>query len=436
MSAALSLVVVTSNAEETLGTCLSSFRESVDEMVVMDLRSVDKTEEIAKQHGAIYCAADLRTRDVRDLKIEGAKLATGNWCLFVEPDFQLARPEKSRELCEFLQQTDLDRAIAIRVFDVHSSGELIASSFESRLVPRTSIDEIGADGLCISDSPILDGLALIRSGGLAENAQLRLQCEQQIVLLEHARTNNLEDRSLQYRLGIAHYRARRFTEAISVFAHLALDVQSEWPPIESVYWHWIQSLRHDERPLAEILQCARRALELKPLNPDLWFATGLALVAAEELDKAREYLERAKQLLEAQTDQAHWQSLVHRPWALFEEMGELDLLRGSHETAYEALRLSMQMRGPETSRYVQTLNTTLGLALDLHRDQEELDVLFEQLFELENAPLDMFFLAIRKEWSTGDRARAQKTLLGAAGRYPRVKGDSEYRKIAQELSIL
>jgi len=54
MEVQLSAVIITYNEEKNIGRCLESLKEVVDEMVVVDSYSSDRTGEICKEYGAVF----------------------------------------------------------------------------------------------------------------------------------------------------------------------------------------------------------------------------------------------------------------------------------------------------------------------------------------------------------------------------------------------
>lgn len=56
--AKISAVVITQNEEEHIGACICSLMPVVDEVVVVDSHSTDRTVSIAKSHGAVVLSVD------------------------------------------------------------------------------------------------------------------------------------------------------------------------------------------------------------------------------------------------------------------------------------------------------------------------------------------------------------------------------------------
>lgn len=84
----LSACLIVKNEEKHLDRCLSSLKGLVDEIVVVDTGSTDRTIEIAEKHGAKighfkWCD------DFAAARNESLKLATGHWALWIDADEEL-----------------------------------------------------------------------------------------------------------------------------------------------------------------------------------------------------------------------------------------------------------------------------------------------------------------------------------------------------------
>src|SRR3989344_364212 len=84
----LSLCMITKNEEQFLEQCLNSVKELVDEIIIVDTGSTDKTTEIAgKFTDKIY---DFKwCDDFSAARNESLKHATKNWILVLDADEQL-----------------------------------------------------------------------------------------------------------------------------------------------------------------------------------------------------------------------------------------------------------------------------------------------------------------------------------------------------------
>ncbi len=99
MTAHISLTMIVKNEAATLGRCLASVRNLVDEIIVVDTGSSDNTKEIAGQYGARIF--DLPWPDsFAAARNESLRHATGQWILWLDADehFDDANRDKLRHL--------------------------------------------------------------------------------------------------------------------------------------------------------------------------------------------------------------------------------------------------------------------------------------------------------------------------------------------------
>ncbi|TSC88435.1 MAG: Glucosyl-transferase [Microgenomates group bacterium Gr01-1014_16] len=92
----LSVVLATFNEEENLGQCLESVQDIIDEIVVVDGESTDKTVEIAKKFGARIISTTNKP-NFHINKNMAIDAATGDWILQLDAD-EVVSPELSSEI--------------------------------------------------------------------------------------------------------------------------------------------------------------------------------------------------------------------------------------------------------------------------------------------------------------------------------------------------
>ncbi|MBD2293109.1 tetratricopeptide repeat protein [Anabaena sphaerica FACHB-251] len=100
----LSLCMIVKNEEASLPKCLGSVQNVVDEIVVLDTGSTDKTPEIAQQFGAKvhyfqWC------NDFSAARNEALKYVTGDWVLVLDADETLT-PEIAQQIREAINIDD------------------------------------------------------------------------------------------------------------------------------------------------------------------------------------------------------------------------------------------------------------------------------------------------------------------------------------------
>lgn len=106
----LSAALIVRDEERQLDACLSSLRGAVDEIVVVDTGSSDRSPEMAAAHGARLARFEWRS-DFAAARNASLDLARGRWILYIDADETLAAPPAA-ELRGFLEGA---RELAFRV---------------------------------------------------------------------------------------------------------------------------------------------------------------------------------------------------------------------------------------------------------------------------------------------------------------------------------
>lgn len=87
----LSLCMIVKNEQETLAKCLNSVKGIVDEMIIVDTGSTDKTPKIAQQFGAKVHSFNW-CDDFAKARNASLSYATGQWILVLDAD-EILDPE-------------------------------------------------------------------------------------------------------------------------------------------------------------------------------------------------------------------------------------------------------------------------------------------------------------------------------------------------------
>jgi len=101
----ISLVMITKNEEQNLNKSLLSVVDLVDEIIIVDSGSDDKTIEIAKQFGAVVKERDFDS--FTNQKNYALSLATNEWVLHLDAD-EIVSAELKEEIKQTLENTTLD----------------------------------------------------------------------------------------------------------------------------------------------------------------------------------------------------------------------------------------------------------------------------------------------------------------------------------------
>jgi len=91
---ALSLCMIVKNEEQNLAKCLMSVKPAVDEMIVVDTGSTDRTKEIARAFGAKVYDFEW-TNDFAEARNFSLSKATGHWVLILDADEMISPSDNS-----------------------------------------------------------------------------------------------------------------------------------------------------------------------------------------------------------------------------------------------------------------------------------------------------------------------------------------------------
>lgn len=104
MKIKLSAAIATYNEEENIGECLESVKGLVDEIIIVDGSSTDKTVEIAKKYGAKVEVTD-NPKIFHINKQKSFDLATGDWILYLDADERVSK-KLAEEIVKVINMSD------------------------------------------------------------------------------------------------------------------------------------------------------------------------------------------------------------------------------------------------------------------------------------------------------------------------------------------
>ncbi len=126
----ISLCMIVKNEEELLPTCLESIRNYVDEIIIVDTGSIDRTVEVATKYNAkiFHHPWENSFSKARNFSL---KYATCDWILILDADEQIDVDDAHR-LKPLLSESDAD-LIYLQVLDKTLEDEIVSVSNSERL---------------------------------------------------------------------------------------------------------------------------------------------------------------------------------------------------------------------------------------------------------------------------------------------------------------
>lgn len=126
----LSLCLITKNEEKNIARCLESVQGIVDEIILLDTGSTDKTVEIAKNYNAKVFYSEWEN-DFAKARNEAIDKATGDWILILDADEEL-REESKGQIRVFMIPVEDPICYTIRIKNFNEKNEIQHSNYMTR----------------------------------------------------------------------------------------------------------------------------------------------------------------------------------------------------------------------------------------------------------------------------------------------------------------
>ncbi len=347
MPQTISLCMITKNEEKYLEQCLNSVKDIVDEVIIVDSGSTDKTKEIAKKFNAKIF--DFKwNNDFSEARNESLKHATKDWILVMDADESIAKKD-DKKIKSLINSTDyVGFALMHRnyTFDSNAAGWVsskgdeykeseVASGWYSEPIIRLFRNDKNIHFKGIVHESINDSLERL---GKASQADIPIhhygklekeKLKQKEILYEKLGENKVKEDNKDfyayYELGRQYIHNGKFDEAIDSFEksiELNRNYFESWFMLGSVYL-----LKED---MDNALSKLRKAQSLNQNYPPIYANLGVIFA------KKKEYAKAIKNLLK---------SLEFNPKdaAAYKNLGMCYDEIGDKEKAYVAFRKAIEL---------------------------------------------------------------------------------------------
>lgn len=296
----LALCMIVKDEEAMLGQCLASVKDAVDEMIVVDTGSTDRTVEIAREHGARVVHHEWQD-DFAAARNVSFDAATTDWILYLDADEVVVEGDAQRlreltgrtwrEAFLFVERNHLG-AMEDGLATTHNAMRMFRNRPERRFVGRLH-EQIQGIPDALPERQELSTVRIDHFGYLGEVRVAKGKEQRNLQLLEQQIADGDDSPFLHFNLGMEHVAAGDPTAAARVLgrawellpAH-ARGVTAFGPVLS---FHLVQSLRQTDRP-AEAERVAAEALEAFPGFTDVVLEQGhLAVVAGDPAAAERLY---------------------------------------------------------------------------------------------------------------------------------------------------
>ncbi|WP_171056270.1 tetratricopeptide repeat-containing glycosyltransferase family 2 protein [Paenibacillus sinopodophylli] len=301
----ISLCMIVKDEEHHLPSCLQSVQGIVDEIVVVDTGSTDRTVAIAEQYGARVVLAEWE-HDFAKARNAGLEVAQGEWILFLDADEELDA-HSGRQLRA--EASLLVEGLFLQIWNVVGAGDderggtvhpvLRMFRRDPEIRFEGSIHEqIAASILRKWPQAVfqLTEVKIIHYGYRQDVVIQKNKLRRNMELLERAVQQEPNNGFHRYNIGVEYLRAGMPGKALEAFRHARRQ-----PGFEQLsYAHLV--VKYEVRSLlalsewVEAAEIARIGAEHFSDYPDLFHYEGLSLAQCGQLREAARAAEKALQI--------------------------------------------------------------------------------------------------------------------------------------------
>jgi glycosyltransferase involved in cell wall biosynthesis len=303
----LSLCMIVKDEEKYINSCLKSVKDFVDEMIIVDTGSTDRTVEICKSFGAKIFTFPWNG-SFSDARNYGLERATGDWILWLDADERVdnADAHKLRESLEdddlilsihlinyFGENPDPNKAFNIahtRLFQ-NKKGFKFVNKIHEMLNANEVFTKHNASAT-IKAVPI----KIYHYGYLDSVNDEKKKSERNIKLLEEELKQKDYSPWMEYHIASEYYRLKKFNEAFDYVNRSILSFikQIKTPP--SLLYRLKYSILISSGNIDGAWPGIERAITLYPDYVDLHFYKGLILLVKHSYKEALETFDKCLEL--------------------------------------------------------------------------------------------------------------------------------------------
>lgn len=240
----LSLCMIVRDEEEALPQCLKSVQGVVDEMVVVDTGSTDRTVEVARQYGArVYSFT--WNHDFAAARNESLQYASGEWILVLDAD-EVLEPGMGLCLKQAIEQEDALVVTLLRREVGNHPNSLISRVFRNRPDIRFSrpyhelIDDSVTD--ILNREPHwqvveLPGVAIAHTGYETNTIARRRKQDRARAAMEHYLATHPDDAYICNKLGALYLDGGNFSQGIRLLEHGLASSPVEPSVLYELHYH-------------------------------------------------------------------------------------------------------------------------------------------------------------------------------------------------------
>jgi len=383
----ISLCMIVKNEEKNIIRCLKSVTNYVDEILVLDTGSTDRTPELAQRLGAIVNYYTWEN-DFSKARNESIKHARGKWILFLDADEEI--PQETGQALRELAQRQEAEAYTFSILNYTAKDKEAQKqiginlrmfknnplyTFEGKVHEQIKPSILKADPAA---KIVHSGLTIVHYGYCTDNENRKEKNLRNIMLLEEAITENPLDDFSHYNLAVSYYVSGQPETAKKHF-HLAKQlVSGKAKYLPALFRNYAVCL-FDLAQYEDALNLLNEGLAYYPDYPDLYYLKGQIFTALKLYNYAQQCFENCLKFTNINPEYVSTYGVAS--FLSFEYLADISAYRQNWSKALE-----YQLLAFETGAKSYTSSQRLAiLARQAYKNSSRLYVfLQEKLHQLKN----------------------------------------------------
>lgn len=299
MKKTISLCTIVKNAQDTISEMLESIKGIVDEIIIVDTGSTDKTMDICRSYGARIYQTKWEN-DFSKLRNFSLTKATGNWILIIDADEVFVG---NRKVLDDYMQKDYKNRLPMYFIDIYTSvnskNKKDFKYFQKkvRFFPNNpKIRFENAIGEDIAYDEKLNFLGLSSEGIALRHfvfGGLKSKTRRNVEILKLALKENPQSFYYNYLMGKECLLYSYFSKALTAFKNaLASPDPKDEIYLSDICTDMIKVLYYDGNKEEALNECIRREKICKD-NPQYWMFYGFLALKEGDLHRAKKCFETA-----------------------------------------------------------------------------------------------------------------------------------------------
>lgn len=315
MSTKVSLCMIAKNEEKNIGRCLQSVVGVVDEMIVIDTGSCDKTCQIAQTFGA-RVQSFIWNDNFSDARNASLELAAGEWILFLDADEELTK-ESGAVLRRAVENQEIEgyfnKIINFAGDDScpETSTDLVFRLFRNK--PEYRFRNAIHEQICdvISEKnhqaqyQLLEDLVIFHYGYLDSHLKDKDKKRRNLILLEKELTHRPNDFLVRFHYAVELYRIGECLPAAKEFEKVLEGINPQGAIYGAKLMRYIVLANYGANDLVAALKAVQQGMALFPDYADLYYFGGVIHYQLRDYGLAYDYFQKA---LQAPQQSVHYAS--------------------------------------------------------------------------------------------------------------------------------